>query len=288
MRFPAGLILFALLVAAWKAIALSLEISNSLYLAGRFLALDLTWLAILLAVGTIHALSRPGAWTLLVKAVLFLCVLYYAVHSSVLLELDEYMSIFDLARYLPEWEVVGTFVSPATVAGFVVLLALTAFSIQLGAGHAKRYLLLVLVLLVGGAGMATVSARESARYGFIQVSALTERFGNSGAASVYTASQLDFYSASQAPGAGIPPDRPDVILVIMESLSTINSKRVSGVNDLLARFDRLSQAGTVFPNFFANHAASEGGIISMLMLLIFLAVKLSMSSRSLKGSSRLM
>ncbi|NNL95843.1 MAG: sulfatase-like hydrolase/transferase, partial [Xanthomonadales bacterium] len=62
----------------------------------------------------------------------------------------------------------------------------------------------------------------------------------------------------------IPAQKPDIILLVIESLSSINSFRTSGVQDLLPSFDRLSEQGLLFTHFMANHAASEGGIIALL------------------------
>ena len=57
---------------------------------------------------------------------------------------------------------------------------------------------------------------------------------------------------------------PNIILVIVESLSSINSEKTSGVGNLLGGFDQLAEEGVLFRNFFANHQASEGGVISLL------------------------
>ncbi len=62
----------------------------------------------------------------------------------------------------------------------------------------------------------------------------------------------------------IPASKPDIILLVIESLSSINSKVVSGGTDLLGDFDKLAEEGVLFRNFFANHQASEGGVIALL------------------------
>jgi phosphoglycerol transferase MdoB-like AlkP superfamily enzyme len=58
--------------------------------------------------------------------------------------------------------------------------------------------------------------------------------------------------------------KPDVILLIVESLSSINSNKVSGRPGFLGGFDKLAEEGVLFRNFFANHQASEGGLIALL------------------------
>jgi len=51
---------------------------------------------------------------------------------------------------------------------------------------------------------------------------------------------------------------------VVESLSSINSEKLSGTPGLLDRFDELADEGLLFGNFFANHQASEGGLIALL------------------------
>jgi hypothetical protein len=64
--------------------------------------------------------------------------------------------------------------------------------------------------------------------------------------------------------APIARTRRDIVLVIVESLSSADSHRTSGLRNILPRFDALSRKGMLFRNFFANFEASEGGIVSLL------------------------
>ncbi|HSM69812.1 MAG TPA: hypothetical protein VK830_08855, partial [Xanthomonadales bacterium] len=108
-EFPVGLVLLGTGILLYKATRLSLEIAGSLSKAGQFVLLDLDLLGLLLFLGLATALPWARVARLAVKAVLLLTVFFYAIHSFVLLELNEYMSLFDLARYLPEWRVVQSF-----------------------------------------------------------------------------------------------------------------------------------------------------------------------------------
>lgn len=56
---------------------------------------------------------------------------------------------------------------------------------------------------------------------------------------------------------------PDVILVIVESLSAADSKRTSGINDFLEEFDRISLDGLLYKNMVANYQNTEGGLIAL-------------------------
>jgi hypothetical protein len=77
----------------------------------------------------------------------------------------------------------------------------------------------------------------------------------------FAAYQTEFDELFQAPFAR---SGRDIVLVMVESLSAVDSYRTSGVANLLPRLDELSQQGTLFTNFFANFEASEGGIVALL------------------------
>jgi len=80
----------------------------------------------------------------------------------------------------------------------------------------------------------------------------------------YTPEEIAFYSGFGPGPASIPAGKPDIILLVVESLSSVNSKKLSGKPGLLDRFDALADRGVLYSNFFANHQASEGGLISLL------------------------
>ena len=93
---------------------------------------------------------------------------------------------------------------------------------------------------------------------------LFARVGSRQAVTSYSAAEVQFYTALKREAVAPPPSKPDIILLIVESLSSINSKKVSGSPGLLDAFDELAEEGVLFRNFFANHQASEGGLIALL------------------------
>lgn len=58
---------------------------------------------------------------------------------------------------------------------------------------------------------------------------------------------------------------PNIIMVIMESISAVDSKRVSGINDNLPLLDKIQSQGTTFTNFLWDANASEESHIATLM-----------------------
>jgi|GEM_PF-1415686 len=59
-------------------------------------------------------------------------------------------------------------------------------------------------------------------------------------------------------------DPPDIILLVIESLSCVDSMLCSSIGDRLPLMDSIGQEGIYFNNFFANHTNSEGGWTGLL------------------------
>lgn len=57
--------------------------------------------------------------------------------------------------------------------------------------------------------------------------------------------------------------RPDLILLVVESLSMYHSALFSGINNWVPQFDALSQKGRWFSNFYANGINTEQGLIAL-------------------------
>lgn len=81
------------------------------------------------------------------------------------------------------------------------------------------------------------------------------------------------YSATFA--AALPPgpapscraglgERPDIVLVVVESLSMFQSRRFSGLNDWTPRIDEWSAKGTAFKHFASNGLTTEDGLVALL------------------------
>lgn len=55
----------------------------------------------------------------------------------------------------------------------------------------------------------------------------------------------------------------NMILAVIESMSTVDSFRSSGLNNIFPRFDRISQNGILFRNAFANYYQTSGGLVAL-------------------------
>lgn len=58
---------------------------------------------------------------------------------------------------------------------------------------------------------------------------------------------------------------PNIILLIVESLSSCHSRFFSGINDYTPHLDAIAKENTSFTNFFANGFDTEKGLIALLM-----------------------
>jgi hypothetical protein len=264
--YPFGLILFAVALALYKSVMLTIEMGMDWYASLYFLGLDALFLTLLLFVAILHGHSRlkplqAAFWLLLV----FLTFVYL-LDSFVLLALDEHVSLFDFGRYSLEWGIVQSFFDAAAYAA-VLLFLITLFFVCSFTPVLKRlnYAAFISLFLFGVLSLA-YSPKPLARYAILNPVAAVRAFESQTPVSSYSTEQLDFYAGLRQDKAGIPVSRPNIILLVIESLSSINSKKISGQvgTGLLDGFDKLTENGLLFRNFFANHQASEGGLISLL------------------------
>jgi phosphoglycerol transferase MdoB-like AlkP superfamily enzyme len=62
----------------------------------------------------------------------------------------------------------------------------------------------------------------------------------------------------------LPARRPDVLMVVVEGLSTYQSRFFSGLSDVTPNLDRIARRHTAFTRFHANGYTTEGGLIALL------------------------
>lgn len=83
-----------------------------------------------------------------------------------------------------------------------------------------------------------------------------------------TAFSAQFNSPQYAPKYGLQGEaRPpkNVIFIMVESLNTANSRYLSGLQNLVPKFDRLAQKSLVYANYFSNNTASAECRFSILL-----------------------
>ncbi len=263
-RFPIGLLLFSLALAVYKAGIISLDTDAGWQTWAVLIGLDLFYLSFLLLLAILFGFVRLRLLKVSLWLLLVFMTAVYLVDSFVLLALDAHADLFDIGRYgLEDGVVLSFFDSAAYVAIASLLLSLFLFSDFTVRFKKLSAMLLVFTLLTGI--LSGVYTNEPwARYSMLSPTAVIEGIGPQAVVSDYSQEQITFYANLHQQKSGVPATRPNIILVIVESLSSINSDKTSGVGNLLGGFDELAKEGLLFRNFFANHQASEGGVIALL------------------------
>ena len=262
--YPIGFALFALLLAIYKSLSLTTEMGGGV---NRFLTLaglDVFFVALLLLLCILHARVVTRSLQFISWLLLALMSLYYLVDSFTVLALDEHASLFEIGRYAPEWGVVLSFFDIRAF-GAIVLLAAAGFLRIRQTTRTRLIMLLVLVIMLLVAVLSAVSAPQALRkYAVLSPLDILDVMTTQGLSEVYSEEDVQFFTGLKHSAAIIPETRPNVILLVVESLSSINSAKVSGSGGWLNDFDVLAEQGVLFSNFFANHQASEGGLIALL------------------------
>jgi phosphoglycerol transferase MdoB-like AlkP superfamily enzyme len=262
--FPIGLMLFVLALAIYKAAMLSVSMTldwrSFLFLVG----LDAFYLSILLLAGIFlgYAGSRPlrtALWLLLV----FMTVTYL-VDSFVLLALNEHAPLFDMGRYALEPRVVLSFFDIRAYTAIVLLLIAMRVKMVYDRETRKQSFIVLLVAVLTGIFCSAYAPLPLARYAMLSPMVIWDGATSREVSTDYSEEEIAFYATQDDEDVYIPESNPNIILLVVESLSSINSKRVSGVDGFLDGFDVLTDEGLLFQNFFANHQASEGGLIALL------------------------
>jgi len=258
------MVLFALLLAVYKAACLATEMGANGLAFWLLLGLDGLFLSLLFMLALLrgfvrHRWLRASVWLVLVSLTGF-----YLADSFVLLALDEHASLFEIGRYTPEWRVVLSFFDKT--AWLTILFWLVSmFVLPRTSAALVTFGLVLLVVAITSAGLSTVFASKPLRpYAVLSSHQLFEGMPPQAAATGYSPAEVAFYARLEREAVAIPASKPDVILLIIESLSSINSKKLSAGPGMLDGFDQLADEGLLFSNFFANHQASEGGLIALL------------------------
>lgn len=262
--FPAGLLLFALVLTTYKAAVLTANMAVDWRSFLFLLGLDGFYLSILMLLGILHGLSKPGLISRLLWFFLLFFTVTYLVDSFVLLALNEHAPLFDMGRYAIEPRIVMSFFDARAYTAIVLLLVSMLFNLVFQSSIRKISYFCVMAALGAGVFSAVYAPLPLTRYAMLNTTELLEVLSSSEVESVYSTEQVRFYSTQVNKEVHIPESKSDIVLLVVESLSSINSNKVSGLGGILDGFDALAEDGLLFRNFFANHQASEGGLIALL------------------------
>lgn len=116
-RFPLGLVLFAVVLAVYKASIISGDSGTGLRVWALLIGLDLFYFSFLLVLAILLGVVKPGILRFPVWLLLVFMTAIYLVDSFVLLALDEHTDLFDIGRYALEDGVVLSFFDTAALGG---------------------------------------------------------------------------------------------------------------------------------------------------------------------------
>lgn len=262
--YPLGLALFALILAIYKAISLAVDMGADTSVVWSVLGLDAFFLSVLFLLALLQAYLRLSWLRIIFSLVSLFLTLVYLVDCFVLLALDEHASLFDIGRYTPEWGVVKSFFDFRAYLA-ILLLLISLWLTPVASTFIRMTGMFLLAVSVLAAISSTAWAPQPLKhYAMLSPHYLLDSITDTGEVTGYSDAEMAFYAGLKREAADIPVTRPDIILLVIESLSSINSQKTSGALGLLDDFDGLAEEGVLFTNFFANHQASEGGLIALL------------------------
>lgn len=268
MRMRLGPLLACAVLGLVRAVWLSQQISGGRAIEVAYLLLaDVPVLGALALLAVVEARSGRR-WKPLVLLFSVVLVSLYVADVGAVLALNARLQVDDIRKFAVEWWLLPGFLNLK----LVTVLALVAVSFFLKIPVRPRFArsgvvagaILVALTFMGAPQAVPIHLQKYAGSVFLLARELwgirkppVSRYGEAD----FRAYGPEYDALFDAPFAR---SRTSIILVIVESLSSVDSFRTSGLRNLLPRFDELSREGVLFRNFAANFEASEGGIVALL------------------------
>ena len=233
----------------------------------EFLATQLAFIGIILIIAALieSVSSKVIKHTLRVSSLSIF--FFFILDFSILARFDQNLDFADLARFYREWRICLTFVNFWDILLIVVLILFHVLQTR-SVRTSPPLIALAGIALIGLSHVFLRNIQADLRLSTFSFDLLRIQF------SVSEPPQLGRYSAAQAKDAleifgadapvQIPSNRPDIFLVLVESMSAAFSSRTSGVFNYLPEFDKRTSKGILFTNFHANYSLTEGGVVSTL------------------------
>ena len=263
-----GPLIVCMCVAAYRAFWLSEQLSGiDVSEVGYLILADLPVIGALGILAFLEAVL-PRAWKLVPLTLTVILFAIYLTDALLVFSLNARLQLSDIPQFGAEWWIVRSFVTVSSVAMLILTAAslLVTPSVTAGVARALPVVALVLAVVPLAVNEQSIPAHLQKYTGSVLLLG-KELWGfRRPPVSRYRESDVDAYRSEYDAlfDAPIARTRRDIVLVIVESLSSADSHRTSGLRDLLPRFDALSRKGMLFRNFFANFEASEGGILALL------------------------
>lgn len=268
--------IFVLLVgmSAFRIASLALSSSDLLDCAGclgtQSLLFELRFL--LIAVG-LHLLgntfsSRPPR----VLARLSVCalLLLYAADMALLKELHVRLTLQEVEKFVGEHAAISSFLvqlarhAPVITVLTVSLCIVFARYVRCRRPHCQSFI----PALLASVGVVITGYAEPVNYHLYYLQNPVEAFLETATRDKPYTPAFKEHPPANTRTSGVcmqgNGSNPNMILVVVESLSMYHSKLFSGINDWTPEFDALSKRGRRFANFYANGVTTEQGLVALL------------------------
>jgi hypothetical protein len=265
-----GPLLCAAALCVWKVCLLSQFIAGSWWSSTAFdiLVANTAPLGVLGLIISLSSVVRSRLCQILAIIICTFFLLSLVLHTIILIKIDALVTPTLLMRYIGDWEQWGSFISwrdLLSVVGFLLILSIrvevNGFKRRLLAGVSVLCIFINLIALVNLSPFLGPYAFDP---GMLTKSEIDVGVGY---AEEFVESVVSDENLIRPP-AVIPRGKPNIILLIVESLSSVDFFGANlplgnlGVFPL-PKLSAIAAEGSLYTNFFANSNNSEGGFIAL-------------------------
>ena len=197
----------------------------------------------------------------------------YAVDASIIYHLDNRLSVDNFLKFVPEWRALISFINLKAVIVLLLMTALLFIKAPINKRLQRTWLILSITLVLSGLLPTRITDPSAHKYitRFISPNKLFGSGSDPGLAELialqmtkYGPEELNKYAPlyPRRPLLALPDQKTNFIVILVESLTAIDSYKISSTFNRLPKFDQMAEDGTLFTNFFANYSDTEGGLVS--------------------------
>ncbi len=267
--FILGPALLALVTLLFRSIVVARELNASAWISTAGIlsvrslpAVAFIWLLCLGISSIRHAILRRFVWPIATIAVgLLMLDTYVTICFGIPL------SVTDLTKHFSAIDAISSFLGLREAILIFVLVAASCWTIP----WPRRATLVGTSLVCGASALVPFVLGDRplllSRYDVNPFHFILSRSLDQVAQVPYSPLEMFLYTRSQGKSIrtyDLPAGNPPIILLVIESLAAVESRRMSGLHDRLPQFDRIANSGKFFTNFMANYSDSEGALISLL------------------------
>ncbi|NMC63462.1 MAG: sulfatase-like hydrolase/transferase [SAR324 cluster bacterium] len=229
---------------------------------------DLIFFGLLLLLVSLLAFAKNLFVRIFLHLLIILGLFAFQLQVISLTLFDMNLTLSNVIDFAPEWRWNLNFVKLHHILLF--LLALLAYRVLwLRVSFRQLTALSVVALLISCVGLAPTKDPpiHLRKYVFDVRDFGTQTNGNESACAVAYPSDLAHAamisrSKRQLLNLGSFEGR-NIVLAIIESMSSVDSRRTSSIGNIFRRFDRISENGILFRNVFADYYQTSGGLVAL-------------------------